>query len=64
VVGHDVTDRVRALKAEQGKDVWLAGGGRLAASLVDETDELIPKVNPVVLGDGARCSTAWSARGP
>jgi dihydrofolate reductase len=53
VVGHDVVDRVRALKAEQGKDVWLAGGGRLAASLVDEIDELILKVNPVVLGAGA-----------
>jgi dihydrofolate reductase len=52
VVGQDVTDRVRALKAERGKDVWLAGGGRLAASLVDEIDELILKVNPVVLGAG------------
>jgi dihydrofolate reductase len=53
VVGRDVIDRVRALKAEQGRDVWLAGGGRLAASLVDEIDELILKVNPVVLGAGA-----------
>ena len=52
VVGHDVIDRVRALKTEQGKDVWLAGGGRLAASLVDEIDELILKVNPVILGAG------------
>jgi dihydrofolate reductase len=52
VVGQDVLDRVRALKAEPGKDVWLAGGGRLAASLVDEIDELILKVNPVVLGAG------------
>jgi dihydrofolate reductase len=52
VIGRDVIGRARALKAEQGKDIWLAGGGRLAASLVDEVDELILKVNPVVLGAG------------
>jgi len=52
VIGHDVVERVRALKAEHGRDVWLAGGGRLAALLVDEIDELILKVNPVVLGAG------------
>jgi dihydrofolate reductase len=52
VVGQDVIGRVRALKAEQGKDIWLAGGGRLAAFVVDEIDELILKVNPVVLGAG------------
>jgi dihydrofolate reductase len=52
VVGQDVVDRVRALKAEHGNDLWLAGGGRLAAFLVDEIDELILKVNPVVLGAG------------
>ena len=52
VLGQDAPGKVRALKAEAGKDVWLAGGGRLAASLVDEIDELILKVNPVVLGAG------------
>ena len=52
VVGQDIAGTVRALKAEDGKDVWLAGGGRLAASMVDEIDELILKVTPVVLGAG------------
>jgi dihydrofolate reductase len=45
---------VRALKAEDGRDIWLAGGGRLAARVADEIDELVLKVNPVVLGDGVR----------
>jgi dihydrofolate reductase len=52
VLGQDLIEHMRALKAEQGKDVWLAGGGRLAAFLVDEIDELILKVNPVLLGAG------------
>ena len=52
VFGPEVISEVRALKAGPGKDLWLAGGGRLAAFLADEIDELILKVNPVVLGAG------------
>lgn len=44
---------VRDLKAEDGgKDIWLAGGGRLAAALLPEIDELVVKSYPVVAGDG------------
>ncbi|MGP4025008.1 dihydrofolate reductase family protein [Actinomadura sp. 3N407] len=43
----------RKLKAEEGdKDVWLCGGGRLAAALLPEIDELIVKNYPVVAGAG------------
>ncbi len=42
------------MKSESGKDIWLAGGATLAASLVSEglVDQLMLKVNPVVLGSG------------
>jgi dihydrofolate reductase len=52
VINDSVAARVQALKDEPGKDIWLCGGGRLAASLVDEIDELILKVNPILLGSG------------
>ena len=54
LIRDDVVGRVRALKAEPGADIWLCGAAGLASSLVDEIDELILKVNPVVLGDGIR----------
>ncbi|MGH3981931.1 MAG: dihydrofolate reductase family protein [Pseudonocardiaceae bacterium] len=52
VITDDVAAQVQALKAEPGKDIWLCGGGRLAASLVDEIDELILKMHPIMLGSG------------
>jgi dihydrofolate reductase len=54
LVSEDATGLVRGLKAERGKDIWLAGGATLAASLLSEglIDELMLKVNPAVLGSG------------
>ncbi|MER5268215.1 dihydrofolate reductase family protein [Actinosynnema sp. NPDC002837] len=51
-----VTDplaKVRELKEESdGLGIWLCGGGRLAAGLLPEIDELVLKIHPIVLGKG------------
>ena len=48
----DPVELVRKLKAEDGLDIYLAGGGKLAGALLDEIDQLIVKSYPVVAGDG------------
>jgi dihydrofolate reductase len=52
LVRSDPVGAVRRLKAEAGRDIWLCGGGDLAAALYDEIDQLVLKVNPVVLRRG------------
>lgn len=51
VRGHAL-ERVRALKKEPGKDLWLVGGGTLAHSLLPEIDCLVLKVSPFIIGSG------------
>ncbi|MBM6591677.1 dihydrofolate reductase family protein [Brevibacterium sp. RIT 803] len=52
VVSDDPVGRIRDLKGEQGKDIWLVGGGTLASSVRSEIDELIIKLGPLTLGTG------------
>lgn len=54
VTAEDPVEVVRALKAKQGRDIWLCGGATLASALRSELDELVVKVNPVLAGDGIR----------
>ncbi|MFF7247264.1 dihydrofolate reductase family protein [Embleya sp. NPDC008237] len=53
LVAGDPVAKVRELKAEPtGKGIWLAGGARLAGSLMGEIDELVIKTYPILIGTG------------
>lgn len=52
LISSDPSRVVRELKGEKGMDIWLAGGGELAASLLPEIDEIIVKRYPIVAGAG------------
>ena len=56
LISSGVTQFFRELKNEEGKNIWLCGGGQLAGYLLNNglVDELILKVNPIILGDGIR----------
>jgi dihydrofolate reductase len=52
LVERDPLGLVRELKQAEGGDIWLVGGGELAAQLLGELDEMIIKSYPVVAGGG------------
>lgn len=52
VVHSDPAQFVRELKSAPGKDIWLVGGGKIAAALMPEIDRLVLKQNPFVIGSG------------
>jgi dihydrofolate reductase len=56
---------VAALKQQPGKDIYLMGGARIAASLIDAglVDELRLIVYPLVAGDGKALFTTTKRRG-
>lgn len=51
-VSPDPLATISELREQEGTGIWIAGGGTLAGSLLDEIDHLILKINPVILGDG------------
>ncbi|MEV0547879.1 dihydrofolate reductase family protein [Nocardia salmonicida] len=52
IVDGDPVELVRELKQQEGLDIWLCGGGKLAGQLLDEIDQLIVKTYPVIAGEG------------
>ena len=52
LVAGDPVAKVRELKAEDGMDIWLCGGGTLAGALYEEIDALILKRHPILIGAG------------
>lgn len=52
IVADDPVAHMRALKAEEGGDIWLCGGAKLAGALADQIDRLVTKIYPVTAGDG------------
>lgn len=54
VVNEDAAEFVRKLKAEEGKDICIMGGGELGTSLLEAglIDEIGFNVHPVLLGQG------------
>jgi len=52
IIATDLVERIRQLKSEDGKDIYLMGGSRLAGSLLAEVDSIVLKQYPVVAGAG------------
>lgn len=54
VIREDAADFVQRLKAAEGKDIYLCGGGQLAEHLLNHclVDSLLIKLNPVAFGKG------------
>ena len=54
IIGEDVVEFVRRLKTEEGKDIFVMGGGLLAKPLFEANliDEVGVNIHPVLLGSG------------
>lgn len=60
----DAIARVKQIKAEEGKNIWLYGGAELTSVLVSEgmVDELWLSVHPILLGSGKPLFTGLKSR--
>ena len=53
-VSGDVAAKVREIRSQPGRDIWLFGGASLTSSLMSEglVDELWLSIHPILLGQG------------
>lgn len=54
IVSGDITNAVKQIKSENGKDIWLFGGAQLVTSFINEglIDEFMLAIHPILLGSG------------
>jgi dihydrofolate reductase len=52
LVAADPSETARDLKVEDGLDIWVVGGGKLAHALLPQIDRLILKQHASVIGSG------------
>ncbi len=54
IISGDLKEFIENLKAKDGKNIWLSGGGELAKSFLDArlVDEIYLGVTPLLLGSG------------
>ncbi|MFP3125605.1 dihydrofolate reductase family protein [Ectobacillus funiculus] len=54
LVKGNAVDFIKGLKMKEDGKLWLSGGGQLAGSLIEQKliDQLVLKVNPVMIGAG------------
>ena len=63
IIKDNVLASVSTLKAQQGTDIYLCGGGSFAGYLLhhDMIDELHIKLNPILIGKGIKLFGAYKA---
>lgn len=61
VINDDIPGEVEKLKRESGKNIYIFGSGKLAATLAQHglIDEVRIGVNPLILGGGTSLFTGW-----
>jgi len=54
LISEDIESKVKTIKNEKGKDIWLFGGGSLTTTLMNLNlvDEIWLAIHPIVLGGG------------
>jgi dihydrofolate reductase len=54
LIKEDYVNKVKQLKQQPGKDIWMYGGASLTTGFINEglMDELMLSVHPVILGQG------------
>lgn len=64
IVSEGLEARVRELRAQPGRDIWLYGGGELFSQLLawNLVDTVEPAVIPILLGDGVKLLSSSAIR--